>query len=388
MDFIRRMDPILLFCTLGLAGIGIVMVYSASFPVGTERMGDPFHFLKKQAIAGALGIGLLLLAARMNYRYWQVLAIPLLLGSIVCLFLVFVPGLRQQIGGAYRWLKIGPFSFQPAELAKLALVIYLARWLTRKEGRMENFTAGFLPPVIVAGILFLLVFKQPDFGTGVLFAVVVFLMLFAGGTRLRFLGVAFLAALPVLAFLAFRANYRIGRFLAFWDPWKDPGGTGYQIIQSFLAFGAGKIFGVGLGEGKQKLFYLPEIHTDFILSIIGEELGLIGVTLIIILFLALIIRGFQSCLRAPDLFGTYLALGVTTLISIQTLLNMGVVMGLLPTKGSTLPFISYGGTSLMINLMAVGILLNVHSQGGKSKNENPDRRRGDGRTPLPGPGRG
>lgn len=388
MDFIRRMDPVLLFCTLGLAGIGIVMVYSASFPVGTERMGDPFHFLKKQAIAGALGIGLLLLAARMNYRCWQGLAIPLLLGSIVCLFLVFVPGLRQQIGGAFRWLKIGPFSFQPAELAKLALVIYLARWLTRKEGRMDNFTAGFLPPVIVAGILFILVFLQPDFGTGVLFVAVVFLMLFAGGTRLRFLGVAFLAALPVLAYLAFRANYRIGRFLAFWDPWKDPGGTGFQIIQSFLAFGAGKISGVGLGEGKQKLFYLPEIHTDFILSIIGEELGLIGVTLIIILFLALIIRGFQSCLRAPDLFGTYLALGVTTLISIQTLLNMGVVMGLLPTKGSTLPFISYGGTSLMINLMAVGILLNVHSQGGKSKNEDPDRRRGNGRTPLPGPGRG
>ena len=388
MDFIRRMDPVLLFCTLGLAGIGIVMVYSASFPVGTERMGDPFHFLKKQAIAGALGIGLLLLAARMNYRCWQGLAIPLLLGSIVCLFLVFVPGLRQQIGGAFRWLKIGPFSFQPAELAKLALVIYLARWLTRKEGRMDNFTAGFLPPVIVAGILFILVFLQPDFGTGVLFVAVVFLMLFAGGTRLRFLGVAFLAALPVLAYLAFRANYRIGRFLAFWDPWKDPGGTGFQIIQSFLAFGAGKISGVGLGEGKQKLFYLPEIHTDFILSIIGEELGLIGVALIIILFLALIIRGFQSCLRAPDLFGTYLALGVTTLISIQTLLNMGVVMGLLPTKGSTLPFISYGGTSLMINLMAVGILLNVHSQGGKSKNEDPDRRRGNGRTPLPGPGRG
>jgi cell division protein FtsW len=388
MNFIRRLDPILLFCTLGLVGIGIVMVYSASFPVGTERMGDPFHFLKKQALAGALGIGLLLLAARMNYRVWQVLAIPLLLGSIVCLFLVFVPGLRQQIGGAYRWLRIGPFSFQPAELAKLALVIYLARWLTRKEGRMENFSIGFLPPVVVAGILFLLVFKEPDFGTGVLFGVVVFLMLFAGGTRLRFLGGAFLAGVPVLAYLAFWADYRIGRILAFWDPWKDPGGTGYQIIQSFLAFGAGKISGVGLGEGKQKLFYLPEIHTDFILSVIGEELGLIGVTLIILLFLVLIIRGFQACLRAPNLFGRYLALGITTLISIQALLNMGVVMGLLPTKGSTLPFISYGGTSLMINLLAVGILLNVHSQGGKSKNEYPDRRRGNGRTPLPGPGRG
>jgi cell division protein FtsW len=388
MNFIRRLDPILLFCTLALMGIGIVMVYSASFPVGTERMGDPFHFLKKQALAGALGIGLLLLAARMNYRVWQVLAIPLLLGSIVCLFLVFVPGVRQQIGGAYRWLRIGPFSFQPAELAKLALVIYLARWLTRKEGRMENFSTGFLPPVVVAGILFLLVFKEPDFGTGVLFAVVVFLMLFAGGTRLRFLGGAFLAGVPVLAYLAFWADYRIGRILAFWDPWKDPGGTGYQIIQSFLAFGAGKISGVGLGEGKQKLFYLPEIHTDFILSVIGEELGLIGVTLILLLFLVLIIRGFQACLRAPDLFGSYLALGITTLIAIQTLLNMGVVMGLLPTKGSTLPFISYGGTSLMINLLAVGILLNVHSRGGKSKNEDPDRRRGNGRTPLPGPGRG
>jgi cell division protein FtsW len=388
MNFIRRLDPILLFCTLGLVGIGIVMVYSASFPVGTERMGDPFHFLKKQALAGALGIGLLLLAARMNYRVWQVLAIPLLLGSIGCLFLVFVPGVGQQIGGAYRWLRIGPFSFQPAELAKLALVIYLARWLTRKEGRMENFSTGFLPPVVVAGILFLLVFKQPDFGTGVLFAVVVFLMLFAGGTRLRFLGGALLAGVPVLACLAIWANYRISRLLAFWDPWKDPGGTGYQIIQSFLAFGAGKISGVGLGEGKQKLFYLPEIHTDFILSIIGEELGLIGVTLIILLFLVLIIRGFQACLRAPNLFGSYLALGITTLISIQALLNMGVVMGLLPTKGSTLPFISYGGTSLMVNLLAVGILLNVHSQGGKSKNEDPDRRRGNGRTPLPGPGRG
>jgi cell division protein FtsW len=176
--------------------------------------------------------------------------------------------------------------------------------------------------------------------------------------------------------------------VAFWDPWKDPGGGGFQIIQSFLAFGAGKVFGVGLGDGKQKLFYLPEIHTDFIFSVIGEELGLIGVSLIIILFAVLILRGFQSSYRAPDLFGTYLSLGITSLIAIQTLLNMGVVMGLLPTKGSTLPFVSYGGTSLMINLMAVGILLNVYSQGGRSRNEDPDRRRGNGRTPLPGPGRG
>ena len=388
MDFIRRMDPILLLSTLALVGFGIVMVYSASFPVGTERMGDPYHFLKKQAIAAGLGIGLLVLGARMNYRYWQPLALPVLIGSIVLLFLVFVPGVRQQIGGAYRWLKIYGFSIQPSELAKLALVIYLARSLTRKEGRMERFTVGFLPFAIVLAILFLLVLKQPDFGTGVLFVAVVFLMLFVAGTPLRFLVGALLAAAPILAYLAVKANYRWERIIIFLDPWKDSGKGGFQIIQSFLAFGVGKVFGVGLGEGKQKLFYLPEIHTDFIFSVIGEELGLVGVTIIIALFLVLVIRGFQSCFRAPDRFGTYLSLGITVLIGMQTLLNMGVVMGLLPTKGSTLPFISYGGTSLMMNLMAVGILLNVHSQGVRSKNEGPDRRRGNGGAPLPGPGRG
>lgn len=388
MDFIRRMDPILLLSTLALVGFGIVMVYSASFPVGTERMGDPYHFLKKQAIAATLGIGLLVLGARMNYRYWQPLALPLLIGSIVLLFLVFVPGLRQQIGGAYRWLKIYGFSFQPSELAKLALVIYLARSMTRKEGRMDRFTVGFLPFIMILAILFLLVLKQPDFGTGFLFVALVFLMLFVAGTPLRFLGGALLAVVPILVYAAVKAEYRWERIVIFLDPWKDPGKAGFQIIQSFLAFGAGKVFGVGLGEGKQKLFYLPEIHTDFIFSVVGEELGLIGVTIIIALFLFLVIRGFQTCFRAPDRFGTYLSLGITVLIALQTLLNLGVVMGLLPTKGSTLPFISYGGTSLMMNLMAVGILLNVHSQGVRSKNEGPDRRRGNGRASLPGPGRG
>jgi cell division protein FtsW len=324
----------------------------------------------------------------MNYRYWQPLALPLLLGSIVLLFLVFVPGLRQQIGGAYRWLKIYGFSFQPSELAKLALVIFLARSMTKKEGRMDRFTVGFLPFVLVLAILFPLVLKQPDFGTGVLFVALVFLMLFVAGTPLRFLGGALLATAPILVYVAVKAEYRWERIVIFLDPWKDSGKAGFQIIQSFLAFGAGRVFGVGLGEGKQKLFYLPEIHTDFIFSVIGEELGLIGVTVIIALFLLLVIRGFQACFRAPDRFGTYLSLGITVLIAFQALLNMGVVMGLLPTKGSTLPFISYGGTSLMMNLMAVGILLNVHSQGVRLKNEGPDRQRGNGRTSLPGPGRG
>ena len=213
-------------------------------------------------------------------------------------------------------------------------------------------------------------------------------MLFVAGTRILFLGSTILATLPVILFLALRADYRKERLFSFLNPWSDPGNAGFQIIQSFLAFGAGKIFGVGLGEGWQKLFYLPEVHTDFILAVIGEELGLVGVTVVIGLFVFLIIRGFQICFRASDLFGTYLALGIATLMAVQTLLNMGVVMGLLPTKGSTLPFISYGGTSLMINLMAMGILLNISSQGLRTADENHDSRWRDGRTSLSGPGRG
>jgi cell division protein FtsW len=388
MDFIRRLDPILLLSTLVLVGFGIVMVYSASFAVADQRMGDPYHFLKKQAVAAVLGIILLILAARMNYHLWQTLSLPLLLASVVLLGALILPGMRHEIGGSSRWLKIASFSFQPAELAKLALVIYLARSLTKKEGRMKDFTVGFLPHIIVLGALFVLVLMQPDFGTGVLFAALVFIMLFAAGTRLVFLAGALAPAVPVLAYLAIRADYRWERIVAFWDPWKDPGRAGFQIIQSFLAFGAGRVFGVGLGEGRQKLFYLPEVHTDFIFSVIGEELGLVGVTLLTALFAVLIIRGFQICFRARDPFGIYLSLGITVLIAIQTLLNMGVVMGLLPTKGSTLPFISYGGTSLVVNLMAVGILLNIHSRGERAEHESHDRRRGNGRTPLPGPGRG
>ena len=388
MELIRKLDPVLLLSTFILVGFGIVMVYSASFAVADQRMGDPYHFLKKQAVAAVLGIVLLVVAARINYHIWQSLSLPLLLASVVLLGVLILPGMRREIGGSSRWLKLASFSFQPAELAKLALVIYLARSLTRKDGRMKEFTVGFLPHVIVLGVMFLLVLKQPDFGTGIFFASVVFIMLFVAGTRLVFLGGAVGAVLPVLIYLAVKADYRWERLVAFWDPWKDPGGAGFQIIQSFLAFGAGKIFGVGLGEGRQKLFYLPEVHTDFIFSVVGEELGLIGVTVLVALFVLLIIRAFQVSLRAPDLFGTSLSLGITVLVAIQTLLNMGVVMGLLPTKGSTLPFISYGGTSLMVNLMAVGILLNIHSQSGRAGHESHDRRRGHGRAPLPRPGRG
>jgi len=384
----RRFDTLLLVTVMALVGLGIVMVYSASFAVAGQRFGDSYHFLKKQAIAAALGIPLMFFMAKMNYQRWQFLALPLLLLSLVLLGILILPGWRHEVGGSARWLKFSFLSFQPAELAKLALVIYLAHSLARKEGRMKSFSAGFLPYVLVLGVFFVLVLKQPDFGTGIVFAALVFIMLFVAGTRLLFLGSTLLAALPALLFLALRADYRKERLLTFLNPWSDPGNAGFQIIQSFLAFGAGKLFGVGLGDGKQKLFYLPEVHTDFILSVIGEELGLLGMTVVIILFALLIIRSFQICFQASDLFGAYLALGIATLMAVQTLLNMGVVMGLLPTKGSTLPFISYGGTSLIINLVAVGILLNISSRAVRVGNENHDRRRGNGRASLPGPGRG
>ncbi len=384
----RKFDSLILITVMTLAGLGIVMVYSASFVVAGQRIGDSYHFLKKQALAAALGIPLMFLMAKIHYHRWQILALPLLLLSLALLGILIIPGWRHEVGGSARWLKFSSLSFQPAEFAKLALVIYLAHSLAKKEERMKSFSAGFLPYVIVLAIFFVLVLKQPDFGTGIVFAALVFIMLFAAGARLLFLGSTLLAALPVLLFLALRADYRKERLLSFLNPWDHPGNAGFQIIQSFLAFGAGKIFGVGLGDGKQKLFYLPEVHTDFILPVIGEELGLLGVSVVIAVFALLIIRGFQISLRAPDLFGTYLALGIATLLAVQTLLNMGVVMGLLPTKGSTLPFISYGGTSLIINLMAVGILLNISSRTVRMADENHDRRRGNGRAPLPGPGRG
>jgi len=371
-----------------LVGLGIVMVYSASFAIAGERYQDSYYFLKKQAVAAALGMALMFCLAQLDYHRWQILAVPLLALSGVFLGILILPGIRHEVGGSARWLRLSFFSFQPGELAKFALVIYLAHSLTKKEGKMKSFKAGFLPYILILVVFFGLVLKQPDFGTGIVFVALVFLLLFAAGTRLLFLGSAVLAALPVLYFLAIRAPYRIERLLVYLNPWSDPGHAGFQIIQSFLAFGAGKLLGVGLGDGHQKLFYLPEVHTDFIFSIIGEELGLVGVTLVIGLFVFLILRGFRACYRSPDLFGNYLALGMTLLIGLQTLLNMGVVTGLLPTKGSTLPFISHGGTSLMINLMAVGILMNISSQGVKSADENHHRRGGNRRASLPGPGSG
>ncbi len=360
----RRLDFILLFAALALVGIGIVMVYSTSAIIAGDRFGNPYYFLKRQAFYAAVGFVLMLAMMFFPYETLKRFAYPILISSVLLLVVVLVPGIGHRTGGAMRWLKIGSFSFQPSEFAKLGLVIFLAYLLAKKEEKIRSFSFGFLPPVLLSGLVIALVMKEPDFGAAFFLTVMVFLLLFVGGARVVYIACAFLTALPVAYVLLMSVGYRYRRLMSFIRPWEDPNGTSFQIIQSFLSFGSGGLFGLGLGEGRQKLFFLPAPHTDFIFSVIGEELGLVGATAVVILFFILTIRGIQIALSLEDRFSVYLALGITLMISLQAVINMGVVLGLLPTKGLTLPFISYGGTSLITNLAGVGILfhLSTHAE--------------------------
>ena len=355
----QRFDYILLMTTLALVGIGIVMVYSTSAILAADRFQDPYYFLKRQAIYAGAGFLLMLLAMFFPYRPLRRLAYPILLGSILLLLAVLIPGIGYRAGGSMRWIKIGMFSFQPSELAKLGLVIFLAYFLAKKDEKIRKFYVGFLPTVVLSGLVIILVLKEPDFGTAIFLGAMVLCLLFISGARVIYIVGAVLVLAPVGYYFLMNAAYRYRRLLAFIRPWDDPTGTSFQIVQSFLSFGSGGLFGLGLGEGRQKLFFLPAPHTDFIFSVIGEELGLVGTMVVILLFFILTLRGLRIALSLEDRFATFLALGLTLMISLQTVINMAVVLGLLPTKGLTLPFISYGGTSLMVNLIGVGMLLHL-----------------------------
>ncbi len=354
-----RFDFSILLITLILAGFGIVMVYSTSAILAADELKDSFYFLKKQALFATGGVFLMALAMRINYHLWQKLAYPILAVSLLLLTLVLVSG--TEASGATRWLYVGPLSFQPSELSKLALVVFLSYFLTKKGAKIRTFQFGFLPAILIPGAMILLVIHQPDFGAALFLGIIVMLMLFAAGTRLSYILSMALIAAPVVYYLIVKVPYRLHRIMSYLNPWNDPQGTSFQLVQSLVAFGGGGIFGSGLGQGKQKLFFLPAPHTDFIFSVIGEEIGLIGALIVLGLFLVLCIRGIRVSLDAPDEFGTYLGLGITSLISLQAIINMAVVLGLLPTKGLTLPFISYGGTSLVVSFVSVGILLNISS---------------------------
>jgi cell division protein FtsW len=357
----RRLAPdVWLFgVAIVLLAAGVVMVYSASAIVAADRFQDPYFFLKKQLFWAVIGAACLWMAIRLDYRRLEHLVLPLLIFAGVLLVLVLVSPFGQAINGTRRWIRLGPVSFQPAELAKLALVLYLAAFLAKKGEAIAEFRRGLLPPLAVAGVLAALVLAQPDLGTCLTLVTLTFTLLFLAGGRVRHLGLILLAALPTLALAIWVAPYRVRRIIAFLDPWSDPRGSGFQIIQSWLALGNGGLFGQGIGASRQKLFYLPESHTDFIFAIVGEELGFVGATTIVALFAILIWRGLRIGLRAPDPFGGYLAIGITVLIATQTLVNLGVVTGLLPTKGLPLPFISFGGSALLVTLLSTGVLLNI-----------------------------
>jgi cell division protein FtsW len=362
---IRRYDPALIFSVLLLLGVGWIMIYSSSAVMADTNYHDTFRFLKRQLVFSLIGLIAMTAAMSFDYRRLEKLAYPILIASIVLLTLVLLPGLgfSRQVGVARRWLATPWCTIQPSEIAKLALVIFMAHCLTKKGDKMKHFYYGFLPVVVVTGVMIVLVVVEPDFGTAIFMGLLTMVLLFIGGTRLSHILSIPLFTAPVLYLLVTHYHYSYRRILAFLDPWKDIQGMGFQIIQSFVALASGGLWGLGLGDGRQKLFFLPAAHTDFILAIIGEELGFIGMMSLVMVFGILIWRGVSIALKAEDTFGAYLAMGITAMIALQVIINMGVVVGLLPTKGLTLPFVSYGGTSLVVNLVAAGVLANISAGG-------------------------
>jgi len=356
-------DKPLLLTVFLLLGIGILMVASSGVSYGNIRFGDEYYFLKRQLIGLSVGLFFLWLFQKISYQFWRKLSIPIFFLAIVLLVLVLIPGLGTEAYGASRWIDIGPISFQPSEIMKLALVIYFAAWLSGKNvARKTEFSEGALPFALVLALVGFLVLKQPDMGTlGVLF-VIAFSIFFASGARLShiiFLVGSGLSAAMVLVLLE---PYRLKRLLVFLDPEHDSSGAGYQIKQALIALGSGGIFGLGLGHSRQKFSYLPEPMTDSIFAVLGEETGIIGCVVVVGLFLFLAYRGFHIARRAPDEFGRYLAVGIVSWVAFQAFMNIFAITGLMPLTGIPLPFLSYGGTSLAALLGAIGILLNVSKQ--------------------------
>jgi cell division protein FtsW len=351
-------DASLAATLVGLIAFGVVMVYSASAVYANNTFGNGTHFLVRQAVFAGLALATLVFFTYFKIDWLRVSTYPLLVLAIV-LMLAVALGLGRSAGGATRWLPIGPVNVQPAELAKLAMIMWLAHSLAKKAHRVRTFSIGFLPHVIVAGLLMLLCLAQPDFGSAVMIALLTFVVLFAAGARAGYLLGGLLIALPVGYAAIASSPYRMRRIEAFLEPFEHRQGAGYQITESLMSFGSGGWTGVGLGDGRQKLLFLPEAHTDFISAIVGEELGFLGVVLLCAAFAWVVVRGLRSAWRVQDEYAAYLAAGMTLFIGLQAFTNLAVAMGLLPTKGLALPFVSYGGSSLLVNAAAAGIILNV-----------------------------
>ena len=342
-----------------LVCIGIVMIYSTSAIYALENQGDSAYYLKRHLLYVFIGLCCTFLVMRADYHYLRKIAKPLLLISFFLLVLLLVPGISRQVGGARRWFRFGAISFQPSELAKFAMILYTADFLSRKKSVITAFLQGFLPVVLVMVAVCLLIIVQPDLGTVLAIVSICFLMFFVAGVKITYILSFLLGSLPLLYILIFSVPYRRRRILAFLDPWSDPQGTGFQIIQSLVAVGSGGLTGLGLGHGRQKLLYLPAAYTDFIFSIIGEELGFIGTASVVLLVIFFLLQATKISLKAKDSFGQLLSFGLLSCLIIEVIINIGVAISIFPTKGLPFPFISYGGTSLVFNMIYVGLILNI-----------------------------
>ncbi|MTI61673.1 MAG: stage V sporulation protein E [Firmicutes bacterium] len=352
-------DYIVLFVIITLMTLGLIMILSASSIRAHAMYKDSYYLFRHQLVWSLVGILAMIFFMNIDYHIYQKNAKLILLITIAGLILVLIPGVGRVVGGSRRWIGFSFFQVQPSELAKLGVVIYFSQYFTRKKERLDSFSRGIIPPLIILGLIFALILLEPDLGTGVTIAGTFFIMLFVSGVRLSHLMMLSLSSLPLLYYFIMSEDYRRERLLSFLDPWGDPLDTGYHIIQSLLALGSGGFFGVGLGHSRQKFLYLPEPGTDFIFAVLGEELGFLGGLFVLGLFFLFVWRGLKIASSVPDMFGSMLAVGLTAMVIIQAVINIGVVTASMPITGITLPFISYGGTSLVIMLSGVGILLNI-----------------------------
>jgi cell division protein FtsW len=361
----RKSNPdfLLLVLVTALVGVGVVMIYSASAIVALRDYKTPYYYLQRQLLWAAIGAFALWVGLRIDYRNYRHFAVIIASTAVALLLAVLAPPFGGLRAGVRRWIEIGPLTLQPSELAKPALIIFLAHVLVKKKDQVQKSVLALAPELIFLALCLLLIMFEPDLGTAVTLGATMAALLFVGGIKKRDLLLAGLFAFPAVIYSIAQHPYQRARVMSFIDPWKDPFGDGFQIIQSFLALGRGGVLGLGPAASRQKLFFLPAPHTDFVLAVIGEELGFAGLAVVMLLLGMILWRGVRIALRAPDLFGTYLAFGLTFSLFLQAVLNAGVVAGLLPTKGMTMPFLSYGGTSLVISLAGIGILLNISLNG-------------------------
>ncbi len=352
-------DFLLIAVTLALLTVGLIMVYSASAALASYRFDDAFYFAKRQLLFAGIGIIAMFFVMNVSYWTWRSWAKIALAICFLLLIVVLIPGVGLVRGGASSWLGVGAFSIQPSEFTKMALILFLAKFLSENQKHITTIKKGLLPSLALVFVAFGLIMLQPDLGTGTVLLGTCVVMIFTSGARIKHF--LFLGGLGVIGFLGLiiSAPYRMARITSFMDPWKDPLGSGFQIIQSLYAIGPGGLLGFGLGESRQKFQYLPEPQTDFIFAIISEELGFIGATFVLLLFCVLLWRGIRIALKAPDLYGSLLAVGIIGMIAIQVMINIAVVTGIMPVTGITLPFLSYGGSSLTLMLVSVGVLLNI-----------------------------